>query len=139
MSQSITALDKTPLNRLFVAINHYISTGDHIGEGIAVPEGPQRHTQGEPHPDDKLRVLLMVNTTDPVDRSDFEKFKSRFSQLEKGFGTRLEDGGRQAHFAVNSFVIQYKQTEPLAQALTEQPGPAGWGSMKPLIDKHFPG
>lgn len=138
--QNVTALgNNTPLSRLFVAINHYISTGDHIGEGNAIPEGPSISRTGEPHPADKIRIILLVNTTDKADLSDFEKFKSRFSQVAKDFNTKLESGGRERHFLVYTFVIKYGFCNELAQKLTEQPGPLGWGSMKELIEKHFPG
>ncbi len=46
-----------------MVINHYISTGDYIGTGIAMPEGPQIARRGEPHPDDRISILLLVNTT----------------------------------------------------------------------------
>lgn len=135
--QNLTPLEGTPLNLLFVAINHYVSTGDHIGEGIAQAEGPQR--KGEPLPNELIQILILVNPALPTDTADFTKFKSRFSELEKEFSTRLESHGRQDNFLAHSFTIRYRQCESLTQALTEKPGPLGWGSMKPLIDQHFPG
>lgn len=33
----ITPLRGTPVNRLFFAINHYVSTGDHFGEAWLSP------------------------------------------------------------------------------------------------------
>lgn len=137
--QNVTFFSDKPLNRLYFAINHYVSTGDHIGEGVSMPEGPQRHPTGEPHPDDKIRIVILVNSTNPTDIADFEKFQSRFSQIAPRFKTQLMHAGKQQHFLVKEFVIRYGQADELARALTEEPGPLGWGSMKDLIEKHFPG
>ena len=137
--RTITAMAGTPLNRLFIAINHYVSTGDHLGEGTAIGEGIQRHMTGEPHALDLVRLLLMENTTDPTDVADFAAFASRFSELAGQFDTHLKWEPQQGKFRMYSFVIKYGQANELANALTEQPGPAGWGSMKELIDEHYPG
>jgi len=137
--QPLTILKDTPLNLLFVAINHYVSTGDHLGEGFALPEGPQRHTKGEPHAQDKVRILILVNLSNKTDIEDYEKFRSRFNQLAPEFKTRLENMGKEQNMQVYSFVVKYEQVPELTQKLTEKPGPLGWGSMKDLIDKHFPG
>jgi len=83
-----------PLSLLFVAINHYISTGDHIGEGIALEEGSQ-----------KVRVVVAVNTTLKDDREDFLKFKSKFDAIKLKFQTRLDDHGREGIFHTHSFAV----------------------------------
>lgn len=136
--QPITALRDTPVNRLFFAINHYVSTGDHLGEGISVAEGPQAPAAPLPNPNDRLRIMLLVNSTDPIDRNDYQKFTSRFNELADSFGTELKTNGHQEQFFVYSFSLAYGQCDALAQALTERPGPLGWGSMKGLIERHFP-
>jgi hypothetical protein len=64
---------------------------------------------------------------------------TRFNQLAAQFKTKLDQYGQQGPFQINTFTIRYGQTEELAQKLVEEPGPLGWGSMKALIDKHFPG
>lgn len=117
-----------PLSLLFVAINHYISTGDHIGEGIALEEGSQ-----------KVRVVVAVNTTLKDDREDFLKFKSKFDAIKLKFQTRLDDHGREGIFHTHSFAVAKKDIELMTQAFTEAPGALGWGSMKGLIEKNFPG
>lgn len=100
-----------PLSLLFVAINHYISTGDHIGEGIALEEGSQ-----------KVRVVVAVNTTLKDDREDFLKFKSKFDAIKLKFQTRLDDHGREGIFHTHSFAVAKKDIELMTQAFTEAPG-----------------
>lgn len=82
---------------------------------------------------------MLVNTTLKDGLEDFEKFKSRFSQLTPKFGLKLEAEEPVQHMEVYTFVIRYDQAVLLAVALTEQPGPLGWGSVKAQIDRHFPG
>lgn len=117
-----------PLSLLFMAINHYISTGDHLGEGVAIEEGPQ-----------KARVVVTVNMALKDDKEDFQKFKAKFEEIRAKFQTRLDDHGRNSIFHTHSFVILKKDIEAMAQAFTESPGPLGWGSMKKLIDDNLPG
>lgn len=114
-----------PINRLMLAINHYISTGDNIGEGIATPDG------------DKVRVLIAVNKVMQQDKEDFQAFKAKFKEIKGRFKLTLNDHGSQGLFHMYSFLIEESQIDNLAVALTESPGPKGWGSLKPLIDKHF--
>lgn len=117
-----------PLSLLFMSINHYISTGDHLGEGIAIEEDAQR-----------VRVVVTVNTTLKDDKEDFEKFKAKFDEIKAKFQTRLIDHGRTSIFHTHSFVIAKKDIEAMSQAFVESPGPLGWGSMKKLIDDNLPG
>ena len=135
--QPITALRNSPLNGLFLAINHYVSTGDHLGEGVAMPEGEQRHATGEPHKDDQIRVIVAMDIGNPTDVADFEKFRSKFSKIAIEFDTNLTHEGVHGGMRIYTFVIRYRQCEKMAQRLTESPGPLGWGSPKELIDKHL--
>lgn len=132
----ITPLRNSALNKLFLAINHYVSTGDHIGEGTAVPHGPQKSRTGEPADGDRIMILVFVNRTDEVDLKDFTCFRSRFSELESEFNVKLKNDGTEQQFQRWSFVIYYRQALPLAKALAEKPGSAGWGSLKKIIDQH---
>ncbi|PRY38472.1 hypothetical protein CLV58_109199 [Spirosoma oryzae] len=136
MATPIEPLENTPINRLFLAINHYISTGDHIGEGMAVPEGPQKVRRGEPDAQDKIRILVPYNITNDTDLDDLACFTSRFNELASQFSTRLEPLQGNGQFGLTSFVIRYQQAHLLSSKLMEKPGPAGWGSNKALIDQY---
>ena len=133
----ITVLENSPINSLFLAINYYVSTGEFIGTGHAVKVGPQRHPTGEPHPDDLIKIILIVNPVDPVDLLDFKKFCARFDELTTAFATGIVSEESKDLFLVFSFTIRYGRCGEMATALTGQPGPLGWGSMKPLIDTNF--
>jgi hypothetical protein len=137
MNPTLIPLANSPLNRLFFAINHYISTGDAIGEGVALVEGMQKSSD-EPAANANAVILLAVNSKDQTDTADFEKFVSRFSQLQARFSTSLKNLGKANEFWQYSFSIAYGQCDDLAQALIEQPGSLGWGSMKSMLEKNFP-
>ena len=124
----------TALNQLFLAINHYVSTGDHIGEGIALPHSPSQNRPGLPLPTDVLQILMPCNTEDKLDISDFEKFKSRFLELQDTFKTKLEEGKPNGKFRLYFFLLRFGDCQALSQALMEKPGPLGWGSPKAIID-----
>lgn len=121
----IKPVQQTPLNRLFLAINHYISTGDHLGEGIANDLGTH------------VQVIIPVNQKMQVDRLDFEKFQSRFVELEAELGSKLKFEGEQQYFRMYSFKIDITDMDLLAEKLIEKPGKLGWGSMYELIQKHL--
>lgn len=122
--RDITPLIDQPLNRLFFAINHYISTGDHFGEGIAVPEGG------------RVRVLIPVNVNLPQDGEDLRAFRSRFEELQSAYETALGYMGEEEGFEFWSFLIREDQADALARDLRASPGSLGWGSGKAIIDAH---
>lgn len=134
MKELVTIQPGSPLSLLFVAINHYISTGDHLGEGMAIGDGKGK---GEPKPNERFTIVILVNRSLPDDIEDFKKFKSKLESLEKTFPIKLSSHGTQEGFSQYSFDIYYHQVERLTQLLTESPGLLGWGSMKELIDKHY--
>ena len=116
-------VQNTPLNRLFLAINHYISTGDHLGEGIAYDQGTH------------VQVILAVNQSNPTDLADFVKFRSRFDELRAEFNLTLSDLGVQNNFHLHSFLVDLTDMDDLAKRLEEKPGAGGWGSMHELINQ----
>lgn len=126
----ITPLQKTPLNRLFFAINHYVSTGDHFGEGIGVPESDPAFGL--------VRVLIPVNRHMAQDQADFRCLQSKFDELAAAgeFPVRLEHMGTEGLFDYWSFVVPTFRMDALADELRRAPGPAGWGSGKAIIDQH---
>lgn len=124
----ITPKQNEPLNRLLFAINHYVSTGDHVGEGIALPTGR------EGDPSREQLVMIPVNTKMEQDREDFAAFGARLNEL----GWELEKMGRDGIFEFYALRIREDEMDALAEKLRERPGQEGWGSMKETIDKHFP-
>ena len=134
MSELVTFQPGSPLSLLFVAINHYISTGDHFGEGIALGDGKGK---GEPKPNETITILILVNRSLADDVEDFKKFKSKLESIKATFPINLQSHGTEQGMSQYSFNLYYHQVLKLTQVLTESPGPLGWGSMKPLIDKHY--
>lgn len=123
--KKITPLTGTPINRLFFAINHYVSTGDHFGEGMAAPSAPGWVT-----------ILIPVNVSLQQDQADFEAFRSRFDELAAEFGLTMAWHGEEGGFELWSFDVREQDADRLATALRERPGKAGWGSGKAVIDRH---
>ena len=113
----IVYLYQPELNRLFIAINHYVSTGDRIGEGVATVE------------EDRLQILLPVKARDPRDAEDFRRFCARFDELAPRFGLSLEFKANAIGMDVWGFLIDPDQIDALSSALRERAGPLGWGSI----------
>lgn len=120
----ITYCVGTPLSRLILAINHYISTGDLIGMGTAMEEGR-----------DRTRPLILVNRNLAEDRANFACFRSRFDELAVGFGTELVSVGGRGPFDAWTFSIRNRDLDVFARELQKQPGPLGWGTTKRQIDR----
>jgi hypothetical protein len=68
MRPTLIPVTNSTFNRLVFAINHYISTGDSIGEGVALVEGKQ-NSSDEPAANANVMILLAVNSTDRTDTS----------------------------------------------------------------------
>jgi hypothetical protein len=125
----ITPEEDTPLNRLFFALNYYISTGDRIGEGVALPAGQQGGSE-------LVKLLIPVNTRMEQDQQDFAALRARLDQL----GCELDDLGRQGVMHLHGLTVARDEMDALAQKLRAEPGPKGWGSVKETIDAHdWPG
>lgn len=120
---TITFRSGTAANRLLFAINHYVSTGDHIGEGIVAPIGG-----------DRFLIPIPVNRTLSADQADFACFRSRFNELAPDYGTQLEYAGGNGVFDFWHFSIRADQMDALAADLRARPGPKGWGSEKAKIE-----
>lgn len=119
----ITYCVGTPLNRLILAINHYISTGDLIGAGTAMQEGR-----------DRMAVLILVNRTLEEDRSNFARFRSRFDELAGEFRTELRFLHRRGPFDYWTFSIPIAHADRLAKELRKRPGALGWGTTKEQVE-----
>ena len=127
-TRHITPLADTPVNRLFFAINHYVSTGDHIGEGVAQDRGGGQ-----------VCVLVPFNPRELEDKDNFDRLKARLEQLQQGRNAdaprfTLAYQGQGGRFSVWGLTIQSTDCDALADLLVEEPGPLGWGSCKFTID-----
>ena len=121
-------LQGTPVNRLFFSINHYVSTGDHFGEGLAMDTVPGA-----------LAFMIPVNTRMEGDAENFRRLEARIRQLRdhpEEWPVRLTDEGRQGLYHIYALHVPAPLVEPLAAKLREEPGPLGWGSPKKIIDSH---
>lgn len=114
----------TPLNRLFFAINHYVTTGDHIGEGIATGD------------EKRMRVTIPVRTDSKDDQANFAAFRSRFEELADKYRLVLGYLGEHRNFEGWTFEIDVERMDALAVDLRERPGPLGWGTGKTVIDAY---
>lgn len=122
MKNPIVVGQNTSVSHLLWAINHYVSTGDRIGEGVVDVIG-----------DGKLRVYIPVNPRLEDDRKDFGCFRERFSELADAYQMQLTHLGSWTGFEMWGFEISANRVEALATELLDRPGPRGWGSMKDLI------
>lgn len=113
----------TPLNRLILAINHYISTGDLIGSGPATPEGR-----------DRIAPWITVNRSLEEDKANFACFRSRFEELAAEFDTELRFLDRHGPFDFWTFSIKIAQVDRLAKELRKRPGALGWGTTKTQVE-----
>ena len=114
----------SPINRVTFAINHYVSTGDHIGEGIAIPEGYN-----------KIRFLIPVNQNLPIDIENWTKLLSKLKEIKSPAFLLENHGKTPPHFIVHSILISECDLTVFANALMEKPGNMGWGSPKTIIDR----
>lgn len=122
----ISSVEGTPENRLIFAINHYVSTGDHFGEGIFFEKGNQ------------TVFALPVNAKNPTDLDDFQKFKSAIDALSLDSVELVvaESTGAGSRFLMHELHVDSEAIPSLADQLMDSPGPEGWGSPKAIIDEH---
>lgn len=112
-----------PINKLFWAVNHYISTGDHIGEGVARREG------------DHWLLTLVVNAASSTDLLDMGKLVARLAEIDPPLATLTWIGQKGD---IHGWALGVADTDitALTEALTSQQGPEGWGSGKAVIDRY---
>ena len=115
-------LTDSSANKLVLAINHFLSIGDHVGEGIGLET------------DGKLMILIPVNTLMSQDREDFNSFLARFNQIKEEFSIELEPQGQHGIMETYSLTIEKSLISAVADRLIEEPGPLGWGSTKAKVD-----
>ena len=119
-----------PINDLFYAVNFYISTGDHIGEGKA----------GETE-DGQLLVIIPLSKTNAEDQADADRLEQRVTEIQNSGAVevvleRHKDAGAFDYLLLK---VAAEDARPLARELVRQEGGKGWGTPKRDIDKHLPG
>lgn len=126
--KNIQYVERSPLNRAFFAINHYVSTGEHLGQGIATEMLPG-----------VFSLAIPVNTAMEEDVADFEAFEAKVAELcahPDEMPIRLVSSGKHGTFALYTLIVPAPILDDLARKLREKPGPKGWGSMKATIDQY---
>ena len=128
--KQLDVIGEGPVRDMILAINHYVSTGDHIGEGIAL-EG----LSGD---------YLFAVPFDPQsadDLADARCFERRLREIVEDQPAILLSVSEQkepGQFDYLLVSILPSDLRKVAAALVRSAGQAGWGSGKPLIDEHFP-
>ena len=120
------------VNDVFLGINHYISTGDHYGEGAALDTGAGG-----------LAFVVTYDPSSPQEIADLTALRVRLEELRQtGIGLREETLPRAAQGLgqFNFLLLHVHQDDliRLAQGLVREPGKAGWGSTYPLLRAAFP-
>ncbi len=119
-----------PVRDMILAINHYVSTGDHIGEGVAMEGEGGGYLFGVPY-----------DPRNPDDRDDARRLRQRLAEIaaaHPGLSVRTEDHPPAGGFSYFVVHVRPELARRLAAELVRSSGDAGWGSGKPRIDKHFP-
>lgn len=64
-----TTVQGTALNDMFFAINHYLSTSEYIGSGLAIEDG------------DSVIAMVLYDPSNPTDSDDWARFVSRLREV----------------------------------------------------------
>jgi hypothetical protein len=114
-----------PINDAFLALNHYISTGDHVGEGIAMYWHDGRIAFNVPYAPRELE-----------DKDNWTRLEARLHQMQADddFSVEIQDGGMTpGGFRVMILLLAEDDVPAFTLALKEKPGPIGWGSMRSFL------
>ncbi|HIJ87420.1 MAG TPA: hypothetical protein HPP97_06985 [Desulfuromonadales bacterium] len=117
----------TPMNRVILGLNHYMSVGDYVGSGTAILVG------------DEMKFAVPVNINLQEDVINFIKLSNRLEEITYP-KFKIEDLGIKKYAShlptFNMFTISVKESDcdAFAKVLIEKPGSLGWGSSKALLD-----
>jgi hypothetical protein len=112
----------TPMKKVVLALNHYISTSNFIGVGSVVPVG------------DDLKFIVTVNRHNPTDVGDFDKLTAKLQEISYPSFIFECCGRIDTDFDGYLLTIAEKDCDAFIESLTETPGPMGWGSTKRFVD-----
>ena len=127
-SPPTTVLASGPYKEVFLALNYYISTGDHIGEGQARPLGNGR-----------VHLLIPYAPREREDKENWERLQARLTQIQTQDKLALsvvDLGPASGNFRVMAIEIAAADVARLAQVLKAKPGPLGWGSLHAFLQQH---
>lgn len=117
--------DDTPINRAVMGIQHYISTGDYVGEAIVFEARGGEYLIGVPH-----------DPRNPEDLGDWLALRARLDELRDHVRFSVEHFGREGRFEHWIVRIHGRDLDRFAGLLREQPGPRGWGSPYETLRAH---
>ena len=118
--------DQDPEIKVFLAINHYISTSDNLGQGnyMQDPEDP-----------DQIILVVPVNKKRQEDLDNWDKLYSRLQELSSQINFALLPAQNSPDFIVNAISIKHNDLNALSYALVNKPGLLGWGTPKLMVDR----
>ena len=110
----------------FIGLQHYMSTADHIGEGVAWLEDGGR-----------IGVGLPYNPRELEDKDNYERLASRLRELKReGFDLTIDEGVMKGQFKGASVSVRESDLPALTKKLREAPGALGWGSLYTFLQRH---
>jgi len=115
----IQMLADEPANRFIFAVNHYVSTGDQIGEAVVLSK------------ENPCTIVVPVDLGNEQDASDFAALRSRVDELDR---VSIEKEGEEQGFTF--YLVHAHDADDAAVQLASKPGEKGWGSPRPLVQRY---
>jgi hypothetical protein len=138
MFYQFKVLENTTVNRAMFALNFYLSTGDYIGEGVAL--------DNYLHPATGKDCTMLMVTYDPLnpeDAGNWDKLHARLKELiAENLVIELKDEdwtpGHRGPQTFRSFliVVETLRLDEFARAVREKPGPKGWGTSYDYLKRY---
>ena len=118
--------DQDPEIKVFLAINHYISTSENLGQG---------NYMQDPEKPDQIILVVPVNKKRQEDLDNWDKLYSRLQELSSQIDFTLLPAQYSPDFIVNAISIKHNDLNALSYALVNKPGLLGWGTPKLMVDR----
>lgn len=123
----ITSTSERPLSDLILAINLYVSTGNRVGECMAL-----RGRNGV------LDILILCNRESPQDVKEFGQFRARIEELrEAGYPVTLTSKHRVNRFDAWELRVAEKHVLGLAAGLINADSEERYGAASRVVLQHF--
>ena len=113
-----------PIHKLMVAFNHYITTAEHIGDGVALPVG------------DDLAVCIPYAPCEFEDSTNWRCLEARLQEIvaKDSLNIRIRnDGTGEGRFTLMIVTLPQSDITRLTTLLKAKPGPLGWGSLRTFL------
>jgi hypothetical protein len=122
----ITQSQQGAINDAMLALNYYISTGDHIGEGVAIPL-----------PSGEIALLIAFAPHELEDADNWNRLEARLIEMHgEGLKLKIENEGQQGIFVMIRLILKELDLPAFTTALKSKPGPLGWGSLYTFLERH---